>query len=554
MFDHARRVIGRAGPWRGLGAWVLIAVTATLVTLTIRYRHLQMDRDEANHARQGQIIAVAAGDHQATELLEWFQQPHGHPPGHGMLLASWFLLWGTSVLSARLYSVLCFLLLGLVIWKWAADQCPSNQHRLAFLPVLWLVTDPQYIANATLSMLELPAALWTAVALWLHTRALGRADRSGRRWDTLAALAATLAFMIRYSFGIPLIAALCISHVSCVVTTWVRPGDRAARSEASYRLAIFVVCTGAVIGGWLFGLRQLAPLLHYSGAQPETVVRWSLENLVYYPRELARANIASSLLACAFVIGLGWSLWRRNLGAVELVLLVYLALVFVELFLVRQKALRFGMPFGPALWIVTARMLERMLAAGPAWLREPAPPRRMLALGGIAMLIGGLAFADILGKFPNQYENVNSRIHRAYLDITKVIAPWKRPATTIVLFQAKDHWPGTALAFHLIAACEAHHTRCDVTVWDRDLPPEGLSQRSTPDEIVDRASAIATADFAISYRKFPKEEPGLLNRPVLFQKDYACKVVKAVQPPTTRRAKVTILGPLPSVAGLADKS
>jgi hypothetical protein len=551
MYERLIAAMRRAGLWRWLSSCALIAVTATLVTLTIRHRHLQMDRDEANHARQGQIIAVVARDLSATELFDWLQRSHEHPPGHGVLLGSWFLMWGTSVLNARLYSVLCFFLIGIVLWRWAAEQCTSNRHRLAVLPVLWLTTDVDYVTTATLSMLELPAALWTAVALWLHTRALERTDHAGRRWDTLASLAATLVFMIRYSFGIPLIAALGLSHLSRVMTSHVAT-DRHVRVEAGIRLAIFATCAGLVTGGWLLGLGQLAPLLDYSGAQPQTVARWSLENLLYYPKALVLGNITSCLLACTFVIGLGWSLWRRRLDAIDLVLLAYLALVFVELFFVRQKATRFGMPFGPALWMVTARMLERLVASGPPWLRNPDTSPRVLALGGAAISVSGFAFFGILAWFPNQYENVNTGIHDAYLDITQIIKPWERPATGIALFHAKDHWPGPALAFHLMAACEAHDTRCDVTVRDRDLPPEVSNRHGVTDALVDRTAAIAKADFAISYGRMPKH-PGFESRSVLLRKNYQCEVIKLQPPPTASWAKVTILGPVLSPDSLAER-
>src|SRR3982750_4112076 len=95
-------------PWRAISCALVAVATLSVLVNVVVYRDAQMDTDEAIHARDGQAYARALRSFDAEGLAQLFTRPQWHPPAHGLLLGLWFVSFGSSVLAARLYSVVFY--------------------------------------------------------------------------------------------------------------------------------------------------------------------------------------------------------------------------------------------------------------------------------------------------------------------------------------------------------------------------------------------------------------------------------------------------------------
>lgn len=553
MDDLARpaSVRRRFDPWAALALLTLLIASLGAVALSVHYQHMQMDRDEAIHARDGQLFAHAFSQGGTGPVLDLLRRPQWSPPAHGLLLATWFNAFGSSVLAARLYSAACFVLLILVTWWWAVEL-GGKQHgrKLALLPVLLLVTDTAHVTSATIAMLEIPAALWSALAFLLDARAENQPGRRKLWLVAASAGAALIAFMTRYSFGLPLLAALGIAHLVRIARAGAK---RIPLRQALAPAAVFAVPTVLLLAGWLLAWGQLAPMLEYSRAQPINVERWSLANFVYYPVASLTLGPLSALASIAFVYALVKTR-LMNLRPSQFAILAFLALAFVELFFVRAKSIRFGMLLFVPLWVVTSSLLVQFIPAR-VWTRRSRVVAAALGFVGLC-IVGVVAGLQIGHAYPQHYENLNDGIHRAYLDIERVVRPWTRSETSIVLFGERDQWPGTALEFNLVAACSAHRVPCDVHVVDgRELRLRARNG-SGKDYAAHLAEALKAADFVVTYRDASRLGSAVASRPRLLEAEYPCELMARRDGKLrSLTAHVTVHGPstLSQALGQADR-
>jgi hypothetical protein len=477
--------------WLIVALAVLLAGSLRLLVKVISYRHLSMDMDEAVHARDGQEYAHALRAFGSGEGWGLLSRPQWHPPAHGLLLGGWFTVFKSSVLTARLYSVLCYFLLGLVVLRSTRTVCKrAGSVALVWAAVLF-VSDSTRAETGGLAMLEAPAELFAALALLFFVEASSRDGRQAILWHAAATAVALLTFFTRYAHGLVVMVALAGAHAVAVAG--------AVRVRQPRRLlapAIFALTSTLGTSVWLFAFGQIRWLRSYSSAQPTTVERWSLENLSYYPRLLWESTPLGPLVLVAFVVTIAVAARRRQLDASVLPYLFYLSFAFLMLFFVKQKEARFGLMLNVPLWLSTLGVADPVIAS---ILNEK--PRRALVGTAVATIVALVFYYR--DPFPAAYENYDGGLERAYEKIAGAIKPWQRGHSRIVLFGRDDSRSGVALAFALTSACDRRGTPCSVRVEDEADIKRGWPRGSVPRSgaAARQERALSRATHVVSYRK-----------------------------------------------------
>jgi len=501
----------RAGPppvraWRDPWAWAAVGVllwsVASIALEVHSARRLQFDMDEAVHARAGQEHLAAWRTGHPAAVLGLFARPDWYPPLDGMLRGLWYAAVGSSTTTARLYNTFVYALVAGVLWRSVRQLHPAASRGFAFLPVLALATDPLHATGAAMAMLEVPALLWTLLALHWHARALS----GGPGWrHGAASLAAVAAFLTRYENGVIVMAALGISHLVRVTRDLrgARPLRRGVPPVLWYAAPILLF-----VPAWLFGLGQIEWFLSVAGTNLHTMPGLSEENLLHYPRLLMRHPFTA---ATTMVLGLGvaWSLVARRFPPGALPYLVHLTLglgllTFRIEFLDRNATL-----FVSAVWLLASFYLAwaSLHWRGPAAAGDhPAAPAAL----ALALLLLGFVIRPTPADFHGLYENTNAEITRAYREVARVTRPWERSSTHVVMFGRSDQRPGHALEFHLASTCERRGRSCDVDVQDTERLSLGWPLGSVPrDGSAKRMeAALARADFVVVFGRLPERLSG----------------------------------------------
>ncbi len=514
--------------------WALIfAATLGVVSNVFSYRDAQMDTDEAIHARDGQEYARAFRHLDLGELGALLSEPQWHPPAYGISLGIWFSAFGSSVLNARLYSVVFYGLLGFATWAAAYSLCSRHRGRLAFVATLIFALDANHAASGGMAMLEAPSGFFAMVALLLFTRAIAASGRVAYVLHTAASLIALLCFLTRYSQGIAVLGALAAAHVIVLAGDWRRLGARSLIPPA-----IFAFLVAVIAGGWLFGLGQLEWLLAYSGAQPRRVARWSVAGALFYPRFIFARTPFGPFVLLVFVAALAVAIWNRRLRREHAAYLCYLVVGFVLLFWVRQKAYRFGILLLAPFWVTTVALLD-------VWLRKPARAESWpaaFAFAGAVAVVGFLGFYR--SPFPRVYENAGDGLARIYRTVGDAIEPWSRAKTSVLVLGRDDVRSGAALAFSLEAECERRGTPCAVDVFDElDIKlgwPRHTRARATYRSRLE--AALREPVFVVEYGDTKRQVSG---RPRLLERSFEYRRRLHAEPIALR---VAVLGPPSEVA------
>jgi hypothetical protein len=498
LLKHWRRFLPH--PSLALLSFVLaagwMAVSALWIGVNVRrFQDYQMDLDEATHATRGLDFAsaVTRGDYQ--ELWHHLVKPHWYPPFNGVLLGGWFLTVGASTFTARLYTTLCYFLLGLLLWASARQLSPGAPLWVCLIPPLFLAADGVYTSNAALSMLELPAVLASLAALYSYTRA----RKSGRLLvRCLALLLGVMSLLIKYNYGLVVLAALGLSDL-------VEMGGKLLRREnpgAAFAVMVAWLPALLVAGIWFVGLKEWQWLNAYANAQPAQYSFWSKANLLYYPRMLL--SQPSGWLAILFSFMAGLMAIRQH--RYDFALLPYGAFFVFGLALltyVLQDAPRFGMLLFPPLWLGAAEGMQGVLTQ---------PGRQNLHRGALLLILLTLGLAGVSNhlalssRLPVEYENSNNGVDQAYRFIAATLQVSRQEHLRLVILGNKDQWSGPALRFYLESQCLFAQAGCEMDVQDefdlrRGRPPQKYSKK---DQQKRYDSALAEADYLVLFSVEPE--------------------------------------------------
>lgn len=461
-------------------------------TQVFAFNQYQMDYDEAVHANRGLDMASAVVRSRLAEIWQHTIRPHLYPPAHGFFLGGWFLALGADITMARLYSTLCYFLLGLVLWFSAREIMPQASPLFYLLPPLFLIADTLHVDYAALAMLEMPVMLLTLVSLLFFVRG----QRKSQFMSTLPALIfGLLTFLTKYNYGLVLLATLALCSTPAVVN---QLKSRTLRPQTKTQLAAWLPVLAALII-WLFALNGWTWLRQYAAAQPETVDIWSVENFTFY---LSYIWSTSWGWLTIFLVTIGAALWikERWLPPTLTPYLIYFAIGFAMLTYTPQNNPRFGMLLFPSLWMCAF--------AGAVTLSKNWPGRFQHAFSAsVAALLlfwGWQNQADFTARLTTTvYENTNAQVNQAYGLVAVTTQANHSQAISMVMLGRTDQWNSQTLHFYLESHCKA----CAVSVadeldilygWPRTW--QTLSEQTQRAEI---EAALKTADFLILFAAIP---------------------------------------------------
>ena len=209
----------------------------------------------------GQFVPAALDIFQGGfSLASWIPHstvPNVHPPGVMAYLAAFWTLAGYSPLHTRIAMLLLASLALLVAFLLAIELCRNVRGAPAFMAVILLSVSPLFFAQAMLAQLDMPAMLFTCLALLLFLQDKTR----------LAALACTALVMVKETGLLaPLLFGVCLLYEK-------------RRSDA-----VWFLIPAAVLSAWLLLLAHVTG--HIFGNSEFT--RYNL----YYPLHPVRLSLA----------------------------------------------------------------------------------------------------------------------------------------------------------------------------------------------------------------------------------------------------------------------
>jgi len=247
----------------GLVAWQIIA-----------HRDYAFDGDEAAHANGGLILALdlRAGDLMAFAVDSYQQDMY--PPAFSWLEALVFLIFGASLITARMCSLTCLFLAALVLYAISLELHEQLGWLAGLVTVILTLTSQTILANAGLVMLEMPGLLVSLLTLWAYLRALKQPTR--RRLVSVSLLAA-LTVLTKYPYGMIVVPTLVIVELFAIL-----PHPKTFQSVRTLErwLWLFGPLT-LIMLVWFAQPYKVAAFIRYATSQPAMVALFSLENLVY---------------------------------------------------------------------------------------------------------------------------------------------------------------------------------------------------------------------------------------------------------------------------------
>jgi hypothetical protein len=421
--------VSRPGSRRRLLAQVALVAAGVLLGVYVHrvllVPHPPLSADEAGHALPAARMALALGDGSLRGFLDATRREVVWPFLHPWLMTPLFLAFGISTHVARVFSLLAFgAALGLVPilareLEIAADADTGPGRVFPSLPTMGWLSVAVLIAGAPWELVctvmsEPLGMLSTLAVLVVEARA---SRQPGRAWPFVTGLLVAATFFTKYSYGLPLMAALVLAR-----------GGRGRRDDRE-SMAAMLAGMFLPIGLWLVwllgpdpsragellaafvnrdeGLHGLADWFFYGQAIVATVGRpVALATLLIWVAVLAHRRLGQRLPSILFVAAsLAMLTLHPNKQARYLFTTLPVVLVLAETELAHRLRRLGGRE---VLWPVLATVLLvarnpvaeiRQAAASAARLQEARP-----LLGYIAENVSGrqpVLFLGTTGLLPH---------------------------------------------------------------------------------------------------------------------------------------------------------
>jgi len=285
----------------------------------------------------GQFVPAALDLYKDGSWIPHSTVPNVHPPGLMACLALIWHIFGYSIQATRVAMLLAAAAALLVVFLLAKEMQKDSSHRpVPLVACVLLCLSPLFFAQSMLAQLDMPAMLFTCLALWLFLK-----NRMG------AAVAACTALVLVKETG---------AIVPAVLAGWLA-WERRRRDAGFFLIPILL------LAGWIAFLR--ASTGHALG-NPEFT-----EYNLFYPLHPIRVAIAFCLrLYSLFVENFQW------IGAIAIVMAWRRGKMF------RTRAWKL------AAWLVIAHVLAFSLLGGAVLDRYLLP---VVPVVLIAMAVGILA-------------------------------------------------------------------------------------------------------------------------------------------------------------------
>ena len=178
---------------------------------------------------QGQFIPTALDLLRSGAWIARSTMPNVHPPGVEAYLVLWYKLFGFSIVTTRV-AMLLFASLGLLLtFLLAIELSQGTDGAPAFLPPIFLLASPLFYTQSMMAQLDMPAMVFTLLALLLFLK---------KKYGAAALASVVLVLMKETGIVAPL--------VFFIALAWRR----------DFKTAAYFVMPAAALGAWLFVLHR----------------------------------------------------------------------------------------------------------------------------------------------------------------------------------------------------------------------------------------------------------------------------------------------------------
>lgn len=153
----------KAKPWYLLAFFLLFA-------LSLFFSHLQLLNLPYFWDEHGQFIPTALDILRHGWWVTKSAVPNVHPPGVEAYLALWYRIFGYSIPITRVAMLLVASAGVLLTFLLAIELCGATEGAPAFWPPLFLLASPLFYMQSFMAQLDMPAMVFTLLAVWLFLR------------------------------------------------------------------------------------------------------------------------------------------------------------------------------------------------------------------------------------------------------------------------------------------------------------------------------------------------------------------------------------------------
>lgn len=318
----------------------------------------------------GQFIPTALDLLRTGAWVAHSTAPNVHPPGVAAYLAAWYATFGYSIELTRVAMLLLAGVGLLLTFLLAIELSQGTEGAPAFVPPLLLLASPLFYTQSMMAQLDMPAMVFTLLALLLFVR---------HKYS--AAVAASVALVLVKETG------LVVPLVFFIVLAWRR----------DYKRAAHFVAPAVVLGGWLMVLHRATGwwlgdpgFAHYNVSYSLNPVRMAISFLrrLYYLFFAEFRWIGTLALMAA-----GRKTKLFGSGAWRITLAIAAANVILVSIFGGAELERYLLPVLPIFYIAVSVALTYLQ---PRWVR----------VGAMAALLMGLAVNLFWNPpYPFPYEN-----------------------------------------------------------------------------------------------------------------------------------------------------
>lgn len=345
----------------GLGLVLLLnlLVGGFLAYQIVRYQAYPFDSDEALHARRALQFTYDLQRGEWSDFVQHSYQESVYPPAAAWFEAVFFVLFGASTLTARLFSLFCLIVATWVIYALALETDLTHRPLAGVIAVGLVLTAQAVQVNAALAMLEMPGFLVSLLTLWLYLQAQ-KGYRGG--WAFLTSLLLTLTILTKYPFGIVIVATIVLAELVKLITQY---KQHTLRARLRYWAILFGPCL-FLMGLWFSGEGKVDSFIYYANLQPKQVDWYSWENLIFYPRSFAFHFAPALFFLPVIISGLIWAITRWREPIWQLVLL-YSAIGLLLMTAEENNSPRFIVTIAPIIFLTTGGFIAWGWAQRPQY-------------------------------------------------------------------------------------------------------------------------------------------------------------------------------------------
>ncbi len=362
-----------------------LMVTVLVISLFLAQQIFALDQysfdsDEALHATRGLTLAFDLRRGDIAAFLRHSNSQSVYPPGSSWLEALVFLVFGPSIITARMYSLAALVGATLVMYALGLEIDKKMGWLIGLVAVLLTLTSQAVLLNATLAMLEMPGLLISLATILAYMRA---AKHNSKLGFVVTSLLLVLTVLIKYPYGIVTLGAIGLTELIRIITDRTNLRFRALANRWIWLFLPFILLMFA----WFESEDKVSDFFYYATLQPKQTDWYSLENLIYYPRSFMLHYTPSPILAIASVAGLVWAFFQWRKEEIRLILL-YCIVGFFLMTLKESNSPRFILTIGPAVHLLTGAMCAWL---ANSWRQKDHKLRRPVIITAVILIIMFLA-------------------------------------------------------------------------------------------------------------------------------------------------------------------